>query len=558
MAQASIIVRDVRASYPDRAVFDGVTFTASPGTRLGLIGENGSGKSTLLRVLAGIKAHESGHVSAPDEVIYVDQEPSFDPERTVDEVFAGALAPLHRAVAEVERLGELLAQPGSDPRLNPARYDAIATQYADAMEWAIDHHAWDAERRARITAHSLGVAQLSGYTAVKTLSGGQKSRLALAAALTRLPQLLLLDEPTNHLDDAARATLLNYLREYPGVLIVASHDRSFLGRACTSLYDLDAGYRGVDGEGGGLFGGTFTEYRTAQQASKDRWAREYRDQQDEIARLRGQANQEPGSIAHNRGPRDNDRFIYSFKGENVDRTLSRRVRSAQQRLAVIERDPVPRPPEPLRFEANLTARPATETDADTKTDTHTETAPQPEPAVEVTDLAVRGRLRLRELSLDPGEKLLVTGPNASGKSTLLAVLAGEIAPDRGRVRVRGRIGLLGQDTRFEDPHSTVRDTFERATQHDVQALAHMGLLRERDLERPAAQLSIGQQKRVQLAILVARQPDILLLDEPTNHLSLTLVDELEDALRTAPGTVIIATHDLWLRERWPFRTLRLG
>ncbi|NUR10086.1 MAG: ABC-F family ATP-binding cassette domain-containing protein, partial [Nocardioidaceae bacterium] len=365
--------------------------------------------------------------------------------------------------------------------------------------------------------------------------------LALATLVTRRPECVLLDEPTNHLDDAAVALLEEFLVSLPGVVVVASHDRAFLDAVCAEIVDLDRSYLGVDGEGGNRFSGGYTDYLAAKHDARRRWQQAFEDQQEELGALRRAASTTARQVAHNRPPRDNDKFIYQFKGASVARTVSRRVRDAERRIELLERDRVPKPPAPLSFRGSL--------------------AP-PRPldgrVVLVSGLHVDGRLALPRLDLSGGEHLLVTGGNGSGKSTLLKVLAGELTTYDGAVQVSARrVGLLPQDVTFADPSRTPLQAYESATGAPV-PMTDLGLLHPRELTRPLGVLSVGQQRRVALAILVARRPDLLLLDEPTNHVSLTLADELEEALAASPGAVVVASHDRWLRRRWSGPRLELG
>ncbi|MEJ8277794.1 ABC-F family ATP-binding cassette domain-containing protein [Pseudonocardia spirodelae] len=530
--------RGLVRSYATRAgrppVLDGVDLVAAPGTRVGLIGENGSGKSTLLRLLAGVDVPDSGVVELPADVVYLPQEPAVDDGGTVGDLLDAALRPLHDAVAELERLAAVLA---ADP-------DAAAA-YDRVLAWAVAHDAWDADRRAEVTAGTLGVADLARDRPVPTLSGGQRTRLAMAAALVRRPAVLLLDEPTNHLDDAALDLLERSLVELPGVVVAASHDRTFLDRVCTELLDLDAGALGTDGHGGRRFGGSFSAYLDAAAASRRRWEERFAAEQEEIAALREKTRTGLAAIAPGRGPRDNDKFIHAFKGAGVERTRARRVNDAQRRLEVAEREAVRRPPRPLEFSGRLTG-----------------TRDTGGTAVSVRDLRVDGRLHLPRLDLAVGETLLVTGPNGSGKSTLLAVLHGDLAPTAGTVRVRARrTGLLAQDPDVGPGERSAAQAYADAVGPDLAErvpLRELGLLHPREHGTAVAELSLGQRRRLALAVAVADAPDLLLLDEPTNHVSLRLAGELEAALGTAPGTVVVTSHDRWLRERWTGPRLAVG
>jgi len=531
---APLVVRDLRVAFGPRTVLDGIDLLAQPGRRIGLIGENGAGKSTLLRAVAGTLpevAQVTGTIERPADLALLSQEPPFGDGDTIADVLATALRPLREAVAKVESLAGRLDDP------------AVAEEYAAALDLALAHDAWDADRRALLAAEQLGLDHLAPERRVGSLSGGQRTRLALATLMTRRPQCLLLDEPTNHLDDEAVALLVGFLRDLPGVVVLTSHDRVLLDEVCTDLVDLDPVGLGTDGRGGRRYGGGWSAYAEARAAARRRWEATYAAQQEELERLREAARIEKSAVAPGRGPRDNDKFIHAFKGANVDRALARRKRDAERRLAEAERTQVRRPPEPLRLATGLTG------------------AAVGGRVVTLRDLEVEGRLRLPVLDLDSGDHLLVTGPNGAGKSTLLGVLSGRVPPTRGTVHVGAhRVAELTQDPDFPDPARSARASYDAAVGPELAArrpLRGLGLLHPREHAKPVALLSVGQRRRLALAIAVATEPDLLLLDEPTNHLSLSLVSELEEAIGTSPGTIVVASHDRWLRGRWEGRAITL-
>ncbi len=515
---SSLVARDVLRVYGDSVVLDGVDLVANPGRPLGLVGENGAGKSTLLRLLSGLEQPDGGSIAVPADLAYLGQEPTFAPGATIGDVLDEALAPLHEAVARLEELALRLDETWAQD------------EYADLLDWAELHDAWDAEHRAETAAARLGLGDLRRDRPVAAMSGGQRMRLALAALITRRPECVLLDEPTNHLDDAAMAFLEEFLVGLPGVVVVATHDRTFLENVCSTVVDLDPMHLGVDGDGGNRFSGGYSDYLRAKQASRARWEEAFLAQQEELNGLRRTAATTARSVGHNRPPKDNDKFLYYKKGQNVARTVSRRVKDAEKRIELLERDQVPKPPKPLSFRRALTAE-------------------RGGGSVFGRDLVVAGRVRVPRLDVASGDHLLVTGANGSGKSTLLKVLAGELEAE-GYLQVSARrIGHLPQEVTFARPDRPVREVFDVATGSPV-ALSELGLVHPRGLSRPVGLLSVGQQRRVALAVLVARQPDLLLLDEPTNHISLALADELEEALQRSAGTVVVASHDRWLRGRW--------
>ncbi|MGW0853678.1 ABC-F family ATP-binding cassette domain-containing protein [Streptomyces sp. NPDC002690] len=537
MHQSALLAHDLVRSLGGRRVLDGFSLTASPGHRIGLIGENGVGKSTLLRLLAGVDEPDSGSVVRPEGIGFLHQEMPYEAGATLGEVLDEALREAREDLAELDRLGAELARvPEDDPC-----HQEVADAYGGLLEQAQDRESWDADRRAALVLEGLGLGGFGAGRTLGSLSGGQRGRLALAALLVRRPPALLLDEPTNHLDDEAAAFLEEQVRGLPGTVVMASHDRAFLDAVCTDLVDLDPA---VDGPV--RYGGTYSAYASEQRAERARWERRYAEEREELAQLRLSAGVEAHRVAPDRGRTDHEKMGYGHRAGRVQNQISRRVRNATRRLAELERVQVAEPPRPLRFAVGeLAARPQ---EAD-------------EPLVSLSGVRVPGRLVVDDLEVPVGDRLLVTGGNGAGKSTLLSVLAGHLAAEGDVGRRRGlTVGLLAQDTVFERPGRTVRDLYELsvgAVRAERVPLGSLGLLHEADLDKPVGRLSVGQRRRFALALLVARPPQLLLLDEPTNHLSPRLCDELEDALGPGPGAIVVASHDRWLRRRWKGRAFRL-
>ena len=522
---APLIAHDLVRTLGGRRVLDGVSLTAAPGRRIGLIGENGVGKSTLLRLLAGADEPDGGTVVRPPDLGFLHQELPFASSVTLTGVLDDALREARADLAELDRLGALIAD-------EPDLLDA----YGGRLERAEEHGAWDADRRASLVLEGLGLGDVGPDRAVGSLSGGQRGRLALAALLIRRPAALLLDEPTNHLDDAAAAFLEEQLRGLPGVVVVASHDRAFLDAVCTDLIDLDPA-----ADGPTRYGGGYSSYQDAKRAERERWEERFVAEQEELRGLRYSVRFTAHRVAHGRDMPDHDKMGYGRRGKRIEKQVSSRVRNAARRLEELERDQVRKPPAPLRFQASALA-----TDAADGL------------LVSLRSVRVPGRLALDRLDVTADDRLLVTGPNGAGKSTLLAVLAGRLdASGDVRRRRRLKVGLLAQDTDFDRPDRTVAETWETALGPDAVPLASLGLVAPRDLGTRVGDLSVGQRRRLALALVIADPPELLLLDEPTNHLSPRLSDELEEALGTGPGAVVVASHDRWLRRRWAGRELTL-
>jgi macrolide transport system ATP-binding/permease protein len=356
--------------------------------------------------------------------------------------------------------------------------------------------------------------------------------------LAAAPEVLLLDEPTNHLDEAALRWLEEHLRTRRGSTVAVSHDRVFLERVATTLLEVDADRRRVVRYGNGYPG-----YLAERTAARHRWVQAYDRWRTDIDRLRETAATTARQVAHGRPMKDGNKMAYDRAGGRVQQSLAGRVRNAEERLRRLLADPVPPPPEPLRFAPAL------------------RTGHREGVVLDATDIAVTGRLDRTRLTLTAGEHLLVTGENGAGKSTLLRVLAGDIAPDGGSVTRRGRVGYLPQDPRPGAPQETVLAAFARGRAGDAdthtERLLSLGLFERDRLTVPVGRLSTGQRQRLALARLLSEPWDVLLLDEPTNHLSPGLVEELETALRGFAGAVVIVSHDRRLRGRHRGRHLAL-
>lgn len=524
----------VAVTFGDRRVFADLSLTVTPGQRVGLLGENGAGKSTLLGVLAGELEPDAGRVERPERTSLLRQEVRADPSAPLSAILEAELGPLRALERDLERAGADLA--GDDP-------DA-ADRFAALLAAAEAAELWTLENRRDEILDGLGVGAIPLDRPIGEVSGGQRSRFALAALLLGCPDALLLDEPTNHLDDAAVAFLAGRLRGWRGPVLFASHDRAFLDEVATGLVDIDpAASDGVTRSGGG-----YTEYLAAKAAERARWEARFADEERELGRLEHAVAVTARELAPNRPRRDNEKMGYDFRADHHQQQVARRIRNAAVRLDGLRDAHLGEPPPLLTFAGIPAGSHLLEGD---------------EPLVTVDRARVAGRLALDELELAPDARLLVTGPNGAGKSTLLSVLAGRLAPDAGRVtRRKGlRVAVLDQDVRWDDAARTPRELYERAVGERRAAespLVDLGLLAARDLDRPVGRLSIGQQRRTALALIVAKPPHVFLLDEPTNHLSLALATELEEALGGYPGAVVVASHDRWLRRRWEGPELRLA
>ncbi|MFI8435596.1 ribosomal protection-like ABC-F family protein [Streptomyces sp. NPDC079020] len=513
----------VSKSFDGRSVLDSVSCSLAKGECTGIVGENGSGKTTLLRLLAKRERPDQGEIilQADGGVGYLAQDGGLPADATAQQVIDRALGDLRAIEARMRRLEAAMAD-GDESALDA---------YGEAVSAFELRGGYDADARLERALHGLGLRQVGRDSTMGSLSGGEQVRLRLAAVLAAVPEALLLDEPTNHLDDAALVWLEEHLCSRRGTTVVVSHDRGFLEHVATSLLEVDGDRRSVVRYGNGYAG-----YLAEKAAARRRWAQHHDRWRAEVDRVRDSASGTARRVAPGRAMKDGNKLAYNQAGARVQQSLASRVRNAEERLRRLLADPVPAPPEPLNFSPVLRAG-------------------QLQGAVlDAVGVAVAGRLDPIDLTVRAGERLLVTGENGAGKSTLLRVLAGDLAPGRGHVNRRGRIGYLPQDPDPGSADETLLAAYARgrageADDHAERLLA-LGLFDRSRLAVPVTRLSTGQRQRLALARLVSQPADILLLDEPTNHLSPALAEELETALAGFAGTVVLVSHDRLLRRRW--------
>jgi ATPase subunit of ABC transporter with duplicated ATPase domains len=505
--------------------------------RIGVLGPNGVGKTTLLRILAGLEAPDSGTVTVnpPGATVgYLAQEPEADPDETLRHLL------LRRTgVAEAEATLESAA---ADLAAGAAGAD---DRYAAALDRYLTLGGPDVEARMAIVLADLGLPERLLDVATQALSGGQRSRSALAGLLLSRFDLLLLDEPTNDLDFDGLERLETFLEQRGGGLVVVSHDRAFLERIVTTVVEIDEGtHRSSE------YGGGWAAYLEAKETARRHAAEAYEDYLDERERLKTREREQrqwsvQGVAREKKNPRDNDKAQRDFRINRTQKQASkvRITEKALERLEVVER-----PFEPWQLHLDLAS------------------ARRSGAVVGRLHEAVvrRGSWQLGpvDLELAWADRLALLGPNGSGKTTLLSALLGRVPLDAGE-RWLGPsvvVGELGQERmRFSVAEATLLQAFltaaPLATGEARSLLAKFGLGADHVL-RPAASLSPGERTRAELALLMARGTNCLVLDEPTNHLDLPAIEQLEQALEAWEGTLILVTHDRRLLEQVRL-TLRL-
>ncbi|ADB35944.1 ABC transporter related protein [Kribbella flavida DSM 17836] len=515
-------LQQVSKAYDHRVVLDQVGCAFPPGRISGLIGENGSGKSTLLRLLAGVEQPDDGTVTvvASGGVGFLAQDNPLPLHLDVAAVADHALADLRAIESRLHEVEQLLA----DGNLE------VLDEYGDLQSAFEAREGYDADARLARAMHGLGLSALPGDRRLSELSGGELARLHLAAVLAASPEVLLLDEPTNHLDVAATVWLEDHLRSRSGTTVVVSHDRAFLERVASTLFEVDGDTHRVTRYGNGYDG-----YLSEKAAERARAEQTRQLWEDEVAAMKLAVGTAADRVAYGRPMSDNNKMAYDRAGGRVNEAERSKTRNAKERLRRLEADPPPVPAKPLRFAASLRTAGATSG-----------------VLVNAVEVSVQGRLAPVSLEVPAGGRVLITGANGAGKSTLLDVLAGRLAPDTGFVEHRGRLGYLSQEVVEPRPDERLRTALARH-----RGAGGLGLFRPDQLQTRVGALSTGQRRRLALARLLTAQYDVMLLDEPTNHLSLVLVEELEAALDAYEGALVVVSHDRRFVSRWRGEILEL-
>ncbi|GAA0538869.1 ABC-F family ATP-binding cassette domain-containing protein [Saccharopolyspora spinosporotrichia] len=523
LMSATLVARNLAAGHGDRSLFTGLELVVAPGDVIGLVGANGAGKSTLLRLLAGIDTPEHGEVqlSPPTATVgHLPQEPSRRPGETVRRFLAR-----RTGVAAAQRAMDDATQALSDGA--PGADDA----YAVSLERWLGLGGADLEERAEGVADSLGLS-VSLDQEMVSLSGGQAARAGLASLLLSRYDVFLLDEPTNDLDLDGLERLEGFVCGLRAGTVVVSHDREFLSRTVTKVLELDLAQQQIN-----LYGGGYDAYLEEREVAR-RHAREayeeYADKKSALeARARTQRSwMEKGVKNARRKATDSDKIGRKFRSESTEKQAAkaRQTERLIERLEVVEE---PRKEWELRMEIAAAPR------------SGAIVASLHDAEVRRGDF-VFGPVTLQ---IDWADRVAITGDNGSGKSTLLGALLGRVELDSGRAELGSGVvvGEVDQARALFHGSESLLDAFCAAVPDTEPAevrtlLAKFGLKADHVL-RSAATLSPGERTRAALALLQGRGVNLLVLDEPTNHLDLPAIEQLESALDSYQGTLLLVTHD---------------
>jgi macrolide transport system ATP-binding/permease protein len=525
--RAQIIASEVTVVRGTNTILKEVDLVLNAESRVGIVGENGRGKSTLLHVLAGTLEPDSGTVSCIGTIGVAEQEMQSHGERTVGDAVAEAIAEPLAALAALDEAGQKLAEGSDDAN------DA----YAESLEWVERLDAWDAERRVHIALEALNaVTDMSVRLA--QLSVGQRYRIRLACLLGADDDFLLLDEPTNHLDRSGLEFLTAQISNRTGGVAVVSHDRALLTDFAQTIVDVDPT---PDGRLR-IYGNGYAGYREGRAAELVRWEQAYDKEQAERARLEASLDAAQNRLVDKWRPgKGTPKHARTTRAGGAVKAFHRRQEELESHAITI-----PEPPQEFKFPYLKTRKSAT--------------------LMAVDDVTVTGRLTQPvSFELEQQGRLVITGPNGAGKSTLLEAISGHLTPSTGHVSVpQGtRIGYLRQESDLP-AEQRVGEYFLCQVEHLVSTgaiknsqalgLSELGLLRAPEMDKRIGELSMGQQRRLELALVLAELPHVLILDEPTNHLSIALVDELTEALEATEAAVVLSSHDRQLlrdTQQWP-------
>lgn len=510
---------DISLSFGTRVILDGISFSLQENDKVGLVGVNGCGKTTLFRVLTGELEPDAGavYLSAGKTVGILKQDGAFCEDPTLGDTplaqMLSAFPELLRAESELLALEELLHK-GEGTEARNARYDAMREQFAK-------------DGGLEFRGRCAGILQKMGFDTeamhrpIATLSGGQRTRLALARQLAREPDVLLLDEPTNHLDIETLGWLENFLSSHKKCVLVISHDRYFLDRVTNKTLTLEYGKAK-------LYRGGYTATLEQRRIDREIAEKHYKDQQKEIARQ--------------------EAYIAQQRAFNRERNIIA-AESRLKLLAKMERFERPKEaPRAIRMQFGEALASGSE-------------------VLTVKGLSMSfGQKRLFqgiEFLLKAKERMFIVGPNGCGKSTLLKILLRRLAPTQGLV-VEGyhvEIGYYDQENQNLSPENTVLDelwnAYPNLTETEIRNTLALFRFVGEDVFREVGVLSGGERARLTLAKLMLSKVNLLVLDEPTNHLDIDSREALESALAAFDGTVLAVSHDRYLIEKLATRILEL-
>lgn len=505
-----------------QALLKDINFTVEDREAVGLIGINGCGKSTLLNIITGSEGYDktpeglgSVNIAGKASIGFLRQNSGLNSELTIGEEMKNAFAPLLETLDKMKILEKKMAYGGD--------IDSISHEYAELSSYFEARDGYRIDVKIKQVLNGMGFGSTPTDRVISTLSGGEKTRLALAKLLLEEPNLLILDEPTNHLDFETLMWLEDYLKGYKGAIIIVSHDRYFLNKVCTRICEIEQGrltsYRG-----------DYSSYLVQKKMNSERQLKEYEAQQKEIAKLE------------------------DYVAKNLVRaSTSKMAKSRQHMLDRIERIDKPlmytKPPKiKLEYDIEPTKEIVRVVDC---------------PLVVGEGADKKELIKSLTMNVRRGEHVAIIGANGIGKTSILKLIQGIIPHEGGNISWGGnvKISYFEQEHAILDPHKTVleeiMDRYPRLSEQQARSVLGAVLLTGENVFKPISVLSGGERAKLCFAIMALNRGNVLVLDEPTNHLDLSTKEVLEDALAEFGGTIILVSHDRYLLNKVASRIIEI-
>lgn len=505
-----------------QALLKDINFTVEDREAVGLIGINGCGKSTLLNIITGSEGFDktpeglgSVNIAGKASIGFLRQNSGLNSELTIGEEMKNAFAPLLETLDKMKVLEKKMADGGN--------IDSISHEYAELSSYFEARDGYRIDVKIKQVLNGMGFGSTPTDRVISTLSGGEKTRLALAKLLLEEPNLLILDEPTNHLDFETLMWLEDYLKGYKGAIIIVSHDRYFLNKVCTRICEIEQGrltsYRG-----------DYSSYLVQKKMNSERQLKEYEAQQKEIAKLE------------------------DYVAKNLVRaSTSKMAKSRQHMLDRIERIDKPlmysKPPKiKLEYDIEPTKDIVRVVDC---------------PLVVGEGADKKELIKSLTMNVRRGEHVAIIGANGIGKTSILKLIQGIIPHEGGNISWGGnvKISYFEQEHAILDPHKTVleeiMDRYPRLSEQQARSVLGAVLLTGENVFKPISVLSGGERAKLCFAIMALNRGNVLVLDEPTNHLDLSTKEVLEDALAEFGGTIILVSHDRYLLNKVASRIIEI-
>ena len=505
-----------------QALLKDINFTVEDREAVGLIGINGCGKSTLLNIITGREGYDktpeglgSVNIAGKASIGFLRQNSGLNSELTIGEEMKNAFAPLLETLDKMKVLEKKMADGGD--------IDSISHEYAELSSYFEARDGYRIDVKIKQVLNGMGFGSTPTDRVISTLSGGEKTRLALAKLLLEEPNLLILDEPTNHLDFETLMWLEDYLKGYKGAIIIVSHDRYFLNKVCTRICEIEQGrltsYRG-----------DYSSYLVQKKMNSERQLKEYEAQQKEIAKLE------------------------DYVAKNLVRaSTSKMAKSRQHMLDRIERIDKPlmysKPPKiKLEYDIEPTKDIVRVVDC---------------PLIVGEGADKKELIKSLTMNVRRGEHVAIIGANGIGKTSILKLIQGIIPHEGGNISWGGnvKISYFEQEHAILDPHKTVleeiMDRYPRLSEQQARSVLGAVLLTGENVFKSISVLSGGERAKLCFAIMALNRGNVLVLDEPTNHLDLSTKEVLEDALAEFGGTIILVSHDRYLLNKVASRIIEI-